>query len=666
MKTNLKMNKYIFGGLILAGLLGTTTACDPLGMEPTTKVDEDRFWENSQLARSYVNNFYTWSVAASGQNFQAEQWSDNCQGNYEQDWTTYRQLNFNNRQYDENSGNGVFTAPWDDAYKKIRAVNLGIEKVSGSTALTEELKNQLLGECYFFRAFVYFDMEKYWGAVPYVDKAMTLEDESFLPQTKRETLFDNMLADLDKANGYFANVTEKPTLGMVNADVVNAFKSRVALYAANAADASAKGIYADDAKGLFKFEKNAASYYEIAYNAAKAVIGKYTLEPEYETLFTSEAAHTSTESIWPVMFKLSLREGFNPTSVNGPDGYYYGNNEEDTPLEWSFRSGLFPTQDLVDCYLQKDEVDGKWKNWWETAQAKRLNIVKRADGEFEGSGADYRDIFKNRDKRFYATVTYDGSYMGPEEERYQIQTWIDNSTAADNMVFKYSALHTGYREVLNLKTAPINRGSAQTITGYYSRKYSHFDDYFTDGTLNKQQRTTCYFNIRYAEVLLNCAEAGIKLGMTDAEGYINEIRNRAGLDNFDATAAGHDLYEEMKLQRRLEFAFENPGFRYYDLLRWGEAEGKTVIDELNKPSRGLWIFRKGIESEKQGENGYPADPSDPKYFTPHFETAVMDYAYYQRKFDNARYYFMPYGITTLTSYKELQQNPGWKDFKYND
>lgn len=122
----------------------------------------------------------------------------------------------------------------------------------------------------------------------------------------------------------------------------------------------------------------------------------------------------------------------------------------------------------------------------------------------------------------------------------------------------------------------------------------------------------------------------------------------------------------MKLQRRLEFAFENPGFRYYDLLRWGEAEGKTVIDELNKPSRGLWIFRKGIESEKQGENGYPADPSDPKYFTPHFETAVMDYAYYQRKFDNARYYFMPYGITTLTSYKELQQNPGWKDFKYND
>ena len=84
-------------------------------------------------------------------------------------------------------------------------------------------------------------------------------------------------------------------------------------------------------------------------------------------------------------------------------------------------------------------------------------------------------------------------------------------------------------------------------------------------------------------MLLNCAEASIKLGKTDAAGYINEIRNRAGLPNYD----GNDLWNEMKLQRRLEFAFECPGFRYFDLLRWGEAEGKTTIEELNTPSRGL-------------------------------------------------------------------------------
>lgn len=96
MKRKNKTTKYILAGLFLSSMMGVTTACDPLGIEPTTKVDEERFWENPQLARSYVNNFYFISQSASGDTFQSEQWSDNCQGNYEQDWDTYRQYNLTN------------------------------------------------------------------------------------------------------------------------------------------------------------------------------------------------------------------------------------------------------------------------------------------------------------------------------------------------------------------------------------------------------------------------------------------------------------------------------------------------------------------------------------------------------------------------------------------
>lgn len=127
------------------------------------------------------------------------------------------------------------------------------------------------------------------------------------------------------------------------------------------------------------------------------------------------------------MFKENQRSGFNPTAKNGPDGNYYGATEDAT-YSYGRRSGLFPTQDLVDCYLQKDDADGKWKNWWETSQAKAMGIHRNAEGELEGESANYRDMFKNRDSRFYSTVTYDGAYMGPEEERYIIQTWIDNTT----------------------------------------------------------------------------------------------------------------------------------------------------------------------------------------------------------------------------------------------
>lgn len=60
------------------------------------------------------------------------------------------------------------------------------------------------------------------------------------------------------------------------------------------------------------------------------------------------------------MFKENQRSGFNPTAKNGPDGNYYGATEDAT-YSYGRRSGLFPTQDLVDCYLQKDDADGKWK-----------------------------------------------------------------------------------------------------------------------------------------------------------------------------------------------------------------------------------------------------------------------------------------------------------------
>ncbi|MBQ8888473.1 MAG: RagB/SusD family nutrient uptake outer membrane protein [Bacteroidaceae bacterium] len=655
MKTQNKLFKNILGGLFLASMMGVTTACDPLGIEPTTKVDEERFWQNDQLARAYVNNFYFIGETGSGQTFQSEQWSDNCQGNYEQDWSTYRQETFNKRRYDEES---AYTGPWSSAYRNIRDIYVGIEKISSSSAVSEQLKNQLLAECHFFLAYVYFDMIKFWGSVPYVDKALNITDETYLPRTPRETIFDNILANLDTSVQYFNAAGVAHTTGMVNEDVANAFKSRVALYAANAAEAS--GFHTDDAEGLFKFTKAADHYYNLAYNAANAVTG-YALEENYEDLFTSPEAHTSVESIWPVMFKDGQRSGFNPTAINGPDHYYYGATEDFSPI-WERRSGLFPTQDLVDCYLMKDEATGKWMNWWETSQMVALGVTKNADGEITGETAEYRKMFENRDKRFYATVTYDGSYMGPEDEMYLIQTWVDDTDPVNTL--KYSALHAGMRFMDNINSVPVNRSSAQTVTGYYSRKYSQFNSYNTDGTLNTTQRTTCYFNLRYAEVMLNKAEAAYKLGKTDYQSLVNQIRNRAGLDNY----SGSDWWSEIKTQRRLEFAFECPGHRYFDLLRWSEAEHKSVIDELNTPSRGLWISRKGIESTEVELNGYPVEPGGEGYFTPKFHTFNMSdiTSNYDRKFDHSRYYFTPFSVTTLRDYKQLQQNPGWSGYNYNN
>ncbi|WP_293715798.1 RagB/SusD family nutrient uptake outer membrane protein [uncultured Parabacteroides sp.] len=646
------------------------SSCDPLGIEPTTSVFEDQFWGNAQLSRTFVNQFYLWSPAGANQAFQSEQWSDNACGNIDRDQNTFRQYSYNNREYDEMSSiTSLVGAPWDNGYKKIRQTNLAIERIPNVPNITEEEMSQLLAESYAFRGLFYADMERYWGILPIITNSMTIFDETMLPQNGREEVFDQILADYDKSLELFGKVTAKPALGLLNIDAVQVLKSRTALTAACAAEASAKGLYdklagAAQSKALYKFTKDARHYYQMAYDAAKAVLGKYELDPDYAKLFNTSSGHTSVESIWPVMFNEANRSGFNPGNYSHPVSWakMYGGTTDFAPDWDGGRGGAYPTQELVDCYYQKDKATGKWTQWWKTSQAKELGVTQNSLGQLTATSENYLDMYKDRDKRFYATILYDSSYYaGSENERYLIRTWIDYSEPTKTE--KYSALGTYYKHTEKLD---ITGGAQSTVTSYYAAKYT-IGRFNENGTVNYTQSSASYFMVRYAEALLNYAEAAYKLGGKEGEvlNAVNQIRNRAGLDNFEASVVGHDLWEEYKLQRRIEFAFEVPGHRYFDLIRWGESEGKTVIEELNKNTSGMFIFRKGIESELVELSGHLAPSTDPKYFTPYFEVRPVDASvYYDRKFNDAVYYKLPFSRSTLEINDNFVQNPGWENRSY--
>lgn len=85
-----------------------------------------------------------------------------------------------------------------------------------------------------------------------------------------------------------------------------------------------------------------------------------------------------------------------------------------------------------------------------------------------------------------------------------------------------------------------------------------------------------YVLMRYAEVLLNYAEAVNEASGPTAEVYtaINAVRNRADV-KMPPLATGlsqSDMREKIRHERRVEFALE--GQRYYDLRRWGIAVQK--------------------------------------------------------------------------------------------
>lgn len=173
-------------------------------------------------------------------------------------------------------------------------------------------------------------------------------------------------------------------------------------------------------------------------------------------------------------------------------------------------------------------------------------------------------------------------------------------------------------------------------TGYYLRKFLHENFNLT----NDEKRLRSWIVFRYAEILLNFAEAmNEAYGPDDAHGYgmtareaVDAVRARTGVGLLPVDVAAGDataMREAIKHERRIELAFED--HRYWDLRRWDDA-GKV----LNEPVRGVKVSRSG--------DGFAYTP---------FEVA-------KRVFEAPKMNLYPIPQAEIVkSGGVLEQNPGW-------
>lgn len=117
--------------------------------------------------------------------------------------------------------------------------------------------------------------------------------------------------------------------------------------------------------------------------------------------------------------------------------------------------------------------------------------------------------------------------------------------------------------------------------------------------------------LRLADVYLMIAEAAQRSGNdAEAQTYLNKVRERVKLTA--VTSTGADLYAAIKLERRLELALE--GERYFDLVRWGDAEAE--LGDLNYSAtstpgtntKGLFPIPQGEINRNQGSNNIEQNP----------------------------------------------------------
>lgn len=130
-----------------------------------------------------------------------------------------------------------------------------------------------------------------------------------------------------------------------------------------------------------------------------------------------------------------------------------------------------------------------------------------------------------------------------------------------------------------------------TYTGYQPIKWSLDDDYYDNGANN----TNSICVMRYAEMLLNYAEARAELGQLTDDDWsktIGALRTRAGItggltakpavaDTYLQTNYFPDITDaallEIRRERGIELTLE--GFRFYDLVRW--KHGELLLQQWN-------------------------------------------------------------------------------------
>ena len=256
--------------------------------------------------------------------------------------------------------NSIIRSMWSDAYKNIFQINLCIEGVTGTNAISAKLKSQLIGELKVDRALYYYYMMNIWGAVPVI----TSTDYNVTQKVGRSSVSEVLsfiLSDLKDAQQGLASTYPSAGRKRPNLYVAEALLSKVYLYLGqyqNAITAASSVISAP----LYQLE----ALNSVFLSGSKEAIwqlpanGTYQQTPEGASFIPFSSDYQPDYMLSPQLLnafeandpRLTAWTGVN--TVDSTDYYYpykYKNNSPDqTPLE------DYMILRLADIYLVRAEA----------------------------------------------------------------------------------------------------------------------------------------------------------------------------------------------------------------------------------------------------------------------------------------------------------------------
>ena len=569
--------------LKLASIAGAAlTAVSCLDFSPEKQLSDTQVWDKADNFTLFADEFYEWTsdFRASTSLTYMNRVSDGPHADTRSDLMCEASIN------NFSAGNNSIPSTdenYKQIYKRLYYVNLLLQKAGEFEPQTDI--EEPMGEAYFFRAYLYFELVQMFGDCIYTDAPVDVDNEILYgPRTNRVTVIRNCIADLKAAAEL---LPETPSAdGRLCSYAAWAYLSRIGLY-----EGTWQKFHGGDAEASSEFLTEAVNA------AQKVMAGPYEL-------FYSDALGGGDS--YRYMFILENVK-CNPAGLTKADNheyiFYRRHDETLKPIGFNithaFTEGAIRgTNNLARIYRCQNglPIDASGNTQWM--------------GE---SGANTE--FENRDHRMNGTMLRNGQIYWTNDSHSRT-TWEDDEAG--------------------------EAAKRSTNSGYQVYKWA------TERAVQDESEGYDYPIIRYAEVLLNYAEAVYELNgsITDAQldESLNLVRRRSNptmtkLSNALVNDHGLDMREEIRAERTVELAFE--GFRIDDLKRWKTAETEMPKDLLGIRYTGTWFG--------QNWNDMPYNTNSDGYIV-----------LYNGREWNDRNYLLPLPSDELQLNPELKQNPGWE------
>ena len=536
----MRINKILVSALVMAL---SFYSCDYLDVPPINIIQDDAIFNSESGITSYMTTLY---YDLPIEDFRYTQQGFNVSGKGQG-----RLPNVSGEAMCSSSddistiGDGTWWGCWD--YGKIRRVNYFLKNFPAykSNFQNTVLADAWMGEAHFIRAYCYFAMVKRYGGVPilrepqeYVGDIESLK----VPRDTEKACYDFIAEDLDEAFRLLPDNEEILGKGRATKYAALALKSRAMLYAGSIARYGTV-----DLNGLVGIDKALANdYFELAYKAVKELekSKRFSLyrknsdkEKNFAELFLAE---DSPENIFCKYFQRNV-------NAHGWDVYF-------VPYQYrgnGFSSNMNPTLEFVEMFEHKDGTPA--------------NFAERAkDTYFD----DPSELFQNMDARFGGSIIYPNAIFKGEPCSIQKGLIIEDGSKKENATNYEEAVYTANDgQVYHIVGKSGSGNYSGNMTGFFMRKY--LNENMPQSEVIENYSEQHWIEFRYAEALLNGAEAAVEMGqhLDDALLWINDIRSRADIKQLSLS----DLtVDKVRHERRIELAFEN--HTYWDLRRWRIAD----------------------------------------------------------------------------------------------